>query len=358
MKRIFALLLASAMALTVMSGCTSSKPAASSAPAAPASSAAAQSEAASEPAAPAQVTTWKFSTFDAEDTNQSNAYKAMWKRIEEETSGELKVEFYPLGQLGGEADLLQNLQTGSLDAAQMGCALLAGLESSFNVGDLPFIFDDFDHADRFAKTDEAKEMNAKLEASGLEVWYWSILGYRQPNLVKKTINSPEDFKGVKWRTMEVAVQMDTMTALGAVPIAVPYNDVYNALKMGVVDAWMNDGVAFKNLATYEVAPYYCDIPLFASTQTCVISKKSYDALSDKNKEIVKRVVEEDLPGVIKAAWDQNAAQLQELKDNNFKDWTKVEDTAPYLELVQPVYDNLVKEYPECQKYIDAINSVR
>lgn len=301
---------------------------------------------------------WKFSTFDAEGTDYFNAYRTMWDRVEKETNGRLKIEMHPLGVLGGEADLLQNLQTGNLEAAQIGCALLAGYEDAFNVGDLPFIFDDFDHADRFAQTEEAQAMNAALEDDGFLVWYWSVLGYRQPNLVNGVINSPDDFKGLKWRTMEVPVQMDTMKALGAIPVAVPYNDVYNALQTHLVDAWMNDGVAFKNLSTYDVAPYYCDIPLFASTQTCVISKKAFDALDPELQEIVERVVRQDLPGVIKVAWNQNTAQLEELKENNFKDWTKVEDTTPYLELVQPVYDNLVEQYPECQTYIDAINRVR
>lgn len=307
---------------------------------------------------PVQSVTWKFSMFDATGTDYYNAFRAMWDRIEEETGGEVKVEIYPLGQLGGEADLIQGMQTGTLDAAQMAVSLFGGIEPAFKVEALPFIFNDFDHADRFMQTDEAKEMNASLEDDGLLVWYWSILGFRQPNLIKGPINSPEDFKGLKWRTMEVEMQIDTMAALGATPIPLPYDEVYNALKMGVVDAWMNDAVAFKNLSTFEVAPYHTDMPLFSSSQACVISKASFDALSEKSQEIVKAVVQEESPGVVKAAWDQNRAQLQELIDNEFKESTKVVDVAPYLELVQPVYDKLLQEYPETKKYIDAINRVR
>ncbi len=356
-KKVTALLLVAILTLSViLTACASE----SSQPAAVESSQpqSTQESQAPESTEPMESITWRFSTFDAEGTDYYNAYRAMWDRIEEESGGQLKVEMYPLGQLGGEADLLQNLQTGSLDAAQIGASLLASYDSAFNVGDMPFVFDDFDHADRFAHTEEAQEMNARLADSGFMVWYWSILGYRQPNLVDTLIESPDDFQGLKWRTMEVAVQMDTMTALGAVPVAIPYNDVYNALQTGVVDGWMNDAVAIQNLATYEVAPYYCDIPLFASTQTCVISKASFDALDPELQEIVESVVREELPGVIRAAWDQNRAQLEELKENSFEEWTVVEDTSPYLELVQPIYDSLVAEYPETQMYIDAINRER
>ena len=301
---------------------------------------------------------WKFSTFDAANSDYAMAYRAMWDKVEEESEGRLKIELYDLGQLGGEADIITGVQTGSIEAAQVGCALLAGYNDAFNVGDLPFLFDDFDHADRFARTEEAQEMNKTLEDHGLLVWYWSILGYRQPNLVKGVINTPDDFKGLKWRVMDSPIQMQTMEALGAIPMVVAYNEIYNALSTGVVDAWMNDGVAFKNLSIYEVAPYYTDIPLFASTQTCVISKKAFDALPEDLQEIVKRVVTEELPGVIRIGWDQNRAVLADLVENNFKGSSVVTDTAPYLEIVQPVYDKLVEDYPVCQKYIDAINRVR
>ena len=301
---------------------------------------------------------WKFSTFDAANSDYAMAYRAMWDKVEEESEGRLKIELYDLGQLGGEADIITGVQTGSIEAAQVGCALLAGYNDAFNVGDLPFLFDDFDHADRFARTEEAQEMNKTLEDHGLLVWYWSILGYRQPNLVKKVINTPDDFRGLKWRVMDSPIQMQTMEALGAIPMVVAYNEIYNALSTGVVDAWMNDGVAFKNLSIYEVAPYYTDIPLFASTQTCVISKKAFDALPEDLQEIVKRVVTEELPGVIRIGWDQNRAVLADLVENNFKGSSVVTDTAPYLEIVQPVYDKLVEDYPVCQKYIDAINRVR
>ena len=73
---------------------------------------------------------------------------------------------------------------------------------------------------------------------------------------------------------------------------------------------------------------------------------------------MESILKEDLPGVVKAGWDQNKAGLEDLKANAFKEYSVVEDTAPYLEKVQGVYDDLVKDYPDCQKYIDAINSVR
>ena len=45
--------------------------------------------------------------------------------------------------------------------------------------------------------------------------------------------------------MESPIQINTVKALGAIPTTIAYSEVYNSLNMGVVDAWMNDGIAFK-----------------------------------------------------------------------------------------------------------------
>ena len=49
---------------------------------------------------------WKFSTFDAANSDYAMAYRAMWDKVEEESEGRLKIELYDLGQLGGEADIM------------------------------------------------------------------------------------------------------------------------------------------------------------------------------------------------------------------------------------------------------------
>ena len=239
----------------------------------------------------------------------------------------------------------------------MATSVLAGYSDIFAITDMPFLFDNFAHSDRFTKTEEFVEMNKTLENSGLYLWYWSILGYKQPNLVKSVITNPQDCVGLKWRTMENPVQIGTVRALGAIPITIAYSEVYNALQMGVADAWMNDAIAFKNLSTYEVAPYSTELPLFASCQTMIVSKRAFDALLPENQAIVRRIIDQEMPGVIGAARKQNDILVEELK-TKFKGYYVVKDPAPYLKLVQSVYTDFLAKYPQCKKYIDAINRVR
>jgi len=303
-------------------------------------------------------TVWKMSMYEPEGAPYVTAYQAMWDKVFKKTGGELKIVIYPGGQLGGERDLLQNLQTGALEAAQHSGGILGLFEPTFLIVNLPFIFDHREHALRFVKSPAGQELMKKMEAQGIYLMHLDILGFRQPNLREKLIKKPEDFKGLKWRTMEVATQIDTMKALGAIPLPLPYPEVYNSLKMRVVDGWMNDALAFKTLSIYEVAPYFTELPLFASTQCLSFSKKAFDALSEKNQKILREIVGEGVESVLTVAWNHNDQVLQDLKKTKFKEWNKITDTGPYREKVKNLYDDLVKKIPASKKYIDSINAVR
>lgn len=301
---------------------------------------------------------WKISCIDAEGSEYMDAFTNMWKRIEEETNGYIKVEMYYSSQLGEEGEVLEGIQLGTIQGAQMATSVMANYSEYFYVNDLPFLFENFEHCDAFMKTDAAKTMSAALEEYGFYVWYWGILGYKQPNLVKGCITSLEDCKGLKWRVMDTAVQVKTVESLGANPVVIAYNEVYSALGNNTIDCWMNDAVAFKNLSIYEVAPYFTEIPLFTSMQTCVVSKAAYDALPQEYQDIVYNVIMEEEPEVIRTSWAQNQATLDWLKEEGFKEWNAIEDTAPFFEAVQPVYDWMRSEHPATAEIITAINDLR
>lgn len=329
--------------------------------AAPAKTAPAESQGAeSQPteAAGKDSVIWKISCIDAEGSDYMNAFTDMWKRIETETDGYIKVEMYYSSQLGEESEVLEGIQLGTIQGAQMATSVMANYSEYFYVNDLPFLFENFDHCDAFMKTESAKTMSESLEEYGFYVWYWGILGYKQPNLNKSCITSLEDCKGLKWRVMDTAVQVKTVESLGANPVVIAYNEVYSALGNNTIDCWMNDAVAFKNLSTYEVAPYFTEIPLFTSMQTCVVSKAAYDALPEEYQQVVHDVIMEEEPQVIRTAWAQNQATLDVLKEDGFKEWYAIKDVAPFFEAVQPVYDWMESEYPATAEIIATINELR
>ena len=349
MKKLIALLMALVMVFSLCA-CGAKEEAPAAAPAEDAASA--------EEAAPKASVVWKISTVDNEGSDYMKAFTAMWERVEKETNGYIDVEMYYANSLGDEPSVLEGIQLGTIQGAQMATSVMANYSDYFYVNDLPFLFENPEHCEAFMQTDAAKKMSESLEEDGFCVWYWGILGYKQPNLNKACIKSLEDCKDLKWRVMDTAVQVKTVESLGANPVVIDYSEVYSALGNNTIDAWMNDAVAFKNLSIPEVAPYFTQIPLFASMQTCVVSKAAFDALPAEYQEIVKNVIMEEEPNVIRASWNQNSAIEESLKADGFEEYFVVEDVAPFFEAVQPVYQWMEETYPATAEIIAAINELR
>jgi C4-dicarboxylate-binding protein DctP len=108
----------------------------------------------------------------------------------------------------------------------------------FRLFDLPFLFTNLAAVNAFENSPAgAKMKNAMLSRglTGLEFWH---SGMKQFSADRPLI-WPTDAKGLKFRIQPSAVLAAEIRALGAQPQSIPFSDVYNALKTGVVDGQEN-----------------------------------------------------------------------------------------------------------------------
>lgn len=303
--------------------------------------------------------TWKFATNTLEDTEVAKVYQEMASKINEATGGEVTLEIYYGGALGSEADVIQNVQTGNIEMGHYSFAMLAGFEPAWNVLDLPFIFDNREHFARYVATDECQALMKKFEDVGIWFNTMGIQGYRQTNMVKETLKSAEDYKGKTIRVMDNAVQMGTLEALGAIPITVPYGDVYNALNMGVCDGWTAIYTGMNETSSCEVAPYVTEVPMFACVTGITISTKALDSISDEAETAVKDVYAEMMPKILDAMYEEDMGYRTVFEEAGLlKEVYTIDDTAPFIEAVSPVWEKISAENAGVQDQIDIINSVR
>lgn len=89
------------------------------------------------------------------------------ERIAEETGGQLTVSVFPSGQLGSEADMLQQMQSGLLDMTWPSVAAVTARQPTFNAWFTPFLIDNVEMAVRAAHTEAAKEMLESLGELGI-----------------------------------------------------------------------------------------------------------------------------------------------------------------------------------------------
>jgi TRAP-type transport system periplasmic protein len=166
------------------------------------------------------------------------------KYVEETSAGKISVKITPGGQLGDSAQILKQIQMGSVESA-MGIAEghVAPYYKPIQVMAIPYLFVSEDHAQY--TMDMRSPFGSKLwddfeKKTGVKVLtIWDNGGFRCFTNNKRQIKTPADMKGLKIRTMQIPAHMEMMKALGANPTPIAWTELYNALQMNVVDGQEN-----------------------------------------------------------------------------------------------------------------------
>jgi tripartite ATP-independent transporter DctP family solute receptor len=166
-------------------------------------------------------------------TIEANAYA---RRFEERTEGEHSIAVFPAGQLGNDAQMLQQLQTGALDMAFMPIAEITNRIPEFGALYAPYLARDVATAARLLTSDEARGLLDQLPARiGVVGVGYSLGGMRQI-VARGAVRSLDDLRGLKLRITPLDPIRDFYVLLGAAPIPLPIGSVYDALANGQIDA--------------------------------------------------------------------------------------------------------------------------
>lgn len=172
--------------------------------------------------------------------------------VEANSDGQIVITIYPNAQLGSDTEAAELIQTGSVDAGIIPTAKLSGFYAPIQVIDLPFLFPNRDALYGTLDDEEFKSsIFDGMEASGFKgINFWES-GFKQFT-ADRLIESPADFAGTKFRTMESPLLIAQFNALGANPIPIDFAETYNALQQKVVNGQENPVVSIKNMKFYEV----------------------------------------------------------------------------------------------------------
>lgn len=212
--------------------------------------------------------------------------------VEKETNGAIKVEVYPDGQLGGDRDVLEGLQLGTIQGTTASTGPVASFVPRFNIFDFPFLFKDEEQAYEVLDGPIGQELLADLPVVGIVgLNYWEN-GFRHLTNNAKEVTTAEDIKGLKIRTLENSLHVDAWKALGASPTPLAYTELYTALQQGVVDGQENPYGNVSTAKFYEVQKYLTNTGHVYNASIFMISKKFWDSLTAEEQAIVKAAAEE------------------------------------------------------------------
>ena len=195
MKKFTAIILCVAMVACLLAGCGSSSTA-TTAPTAQDNTAVSTDTAAS-----ADVITLKLGMVDPDGSNFHKGALAIAEEVEKATEGRIKIEVFAGGQLGNERDMYEGAQLGTIDMFTASNAVLTSFIPEMAVLDQPFLFNDADEAHRVIDGQVGQLIAEKTAAQGVHTVGWMSVGFRNV-FSTRPVETIEDFKGLKIRTME------------------------------------------------------------------------------------------------------------------------------------------------------------
>lgn len=211
------------------------------------------------------------------------------------SDGDIDIKMFPAGEWGiGEEAGLQSLQLGTLDLVVSMSANLGLYTDALSVFDIPFLFKSSIDAMifTFASTTEHTPLITKLlekasEESEMMVLSMAPMG-RRDIFSNKPINSIDDLKGLKIRTMANPIQVDAFNFMGTIATPLPYSECFTALKLKAVDAAENSPAAYIMMKFIEAAPYYFGSDHYSSVVGIVMSMKAWNSLPTAYQNIVRQ----------------------------------------------------------------------
>ncbi|MDW7674488.1 MAG: TRAP transporter substrate-binding protein [Bacillota bacterium] len=256
--------------------------------------------------------------------------------LEEATDGRYSIELFPAGQLGSEREIIEGVQMGTIDLAVVSTAPLAGFSDAFLVTDLPFIFKSKEHAYKVLDGEIGQGILQKLDGTGIKgIAFWEN-GFRNITNSKKPINVPADMQGIKIRTMENQIHMDSFRQIGADPTPMAFGELFTALQQKTVDGQENPLPIISTSKFNEVQEHLALTGHFYAPAPLLMSEAVWGKLSAEDQAIFQNLGNEARDIERGMIADMDARLVDELTALGMKVTTP--DKAPWQEAMAPVYD--------------------
>ena len=150
----------------------------------------------------------------------------------------LQVEVHAGGDLGGELEMTKACVNGSLDLAVTASNVVANIVPELGLLDAPFLFRDAAHARGVLDGPIGAEYADMMHLKGVNLLAWAENGLRHIT-ANRPIRKPDDLRGLHIRVPQSDVMIEAFKALGANPEALPFPQLYEALRTGRFEAEEN-----------------------------------------------------------------------------------------------------------------------
>lgn len=267
--------------------------------------------------------------------------------VREKTNGKVEIQVKAGGVLGDEKKVIEQLQFGGVDFARVSLSPLAEFVPKLNVLQLPYLYNDRAHMWKVLEGSIGDDFINSFEGSRMVALSWYDAGARSFYSAKKPVTSLEDMKGRRIRVQESGLMIDTMNALGAIPVPMAFGDVYSALQTGEIDGAENNWPSYESARHYEVAAYFTMDEHTRVPELQLASRSTWEKLPVEYRTVIRECARESAL-YERELWETReriseekvrkaGCQVRELP---------LREKIRFQEAVAPMYEKYCREYAD------------
>ncbi|WP_321991871.1 TRAP transporter substrate-binding protein [Marispirochaeta aestuarii] len=273
--------------------------------------------------------------------------------VAERTAGQVKVDLFPNSQLGGNEEMVEGVQLGTIDMCNQFAGAFANYVPEMEVLALAFLFQSEDHLYASLNGKAGDILAEALLKKGFVPLGYFYGGSRSLMNNVRPINRPADLNGLKIRTIPTNITLEGINRMGAIATPMSQADVYSALEQGVLDGWENSPITLYTLKLYEVTDYVSWTRHFMTPDLFAISAKTWGKLSDDQKKIITEEAQKAV-AYERSIWAENTQKAIDALKAEGVEFNDVAD----LDAFRKATSSLWNEYEDKYKngLIDAVLS--
>ena len=263
--------------------------------------------------------------------------------VEKGTQGRYKCQHFPSSALGGEREMIEGVQLGTLDVVNTSTGPVGNFVPEVKIVDIPFLFRDYDHARKVLDGPIGQDLLTKFPSRGIVALGWTENGFRHMTNSKRDIVKPSDAAGLKMRTMENKVHMDGYRAFGILPTPMAFPEVFGALQQGTVDGQENPIPVILASKFSQVQKHLSLTGHVYSPALLLLSARTWSKVSEADKKVFLDAAKKAGAAQRKKVNDDEANGIAQLEKEGMTVVRNVDGTA-FRKALEPVYASYAKEF--------------
>ncbi|WFM69845.1 TRAP transporter substrate-binding protein [Halomonas sp. CKK8] len=273
-----------------------------------------------------------------EETPNGQAALRFKEEVEEKSDGRISIEVLPAAQVGGDVEIIEQIQMGLVDIGIPPTATLGNFEPRMQILDLPFLLPDYDTMVEVLDGDVGREILDTLSDDNMYgVNFWGA-GFRHITNNVRPIETPEDLAEVRMRTMQAPIIISTYENLGANATAMAFTEVYNGLQQGVVEGQENPLANIYTMRFYEVQDYLSLTNHAYHAYAAVMNQNAWDSLPEDLQQVMVEAFDNGRDASRELTLQDEGRILEEIEGEIAINEITDEARAAFIEASMPVHE--------------------